>query len=168
MRLLLGSGERRLLASAAVPEPLPNVGVVRPFLLLDAPQGRLWGQEKRIALCRGQAAGDGFLGTRHQFLGVRKNFPPPRRLVFRRGDDALAVGTESGAQHNILMPFERLADLLAGLGVPQPRRVVPRRRDDALAVGAERRGRDDNLMASERRSSLMNLFNGLDWGVILE
>jgi hypothetical protein len=66
------------------------------------------------------------------------------------------------------MPFERLADLLAGLGVPQPRRVVPRRRDDALAVGAERRGRDDNLMASERRSSLMNLFNGLDWGVILE
>ena len=68
-------------------------------------------------------------------LGV----PQPRRLVLRRGDDALAVGAERRAQHAILVACERLADLLAGLGVPQPRRLVRRRGDDALAVGAERR-----------------------------
>jgi hypothetical protein len=35
------------------------------------------------------------------------------------------------------MPFERLADQLAGLGVPDARGPVVRRGDDALAVGAE-------------------------------
>ena len=68
-------------------------------------------------------------------LGV----PQPRRFVRRRGDDALAVGAERRAPHNIRMAHERLADLLAALGVPQPRRFVRRRGDDALAVGAERR-----------------------------
>src|SRR5262249_45717603 len=73
------------------------------------------------------------------FLGVRKNFPQPRRHVPRRGDDALSIGAERRASHETPM-CERLADLLAGLALPQPRRAVQRRSgDDALAVGAERR-----------------------------
>ena len=74
-------------------------------------------------------------------LGV----PQPRRLVGRRGDDALAVGAERRARHSSRMAFERLADRLAGLGVPQPRRLVRRRGDDALAVGAERRAQYSTL-----------------------
>ena len=62
-----------------------------------------------------QRLADGLAG-----LGV----PLPRRLVPRRGDDALAVGAERRAIHKIRMAFERLADGLAGLGVPQPRRLV--------------------------------------------
>ena len=38
----------------------------------------------------------------------------PRRLVLRRGDDALAVGAERRAIHSTVMAFERLADRLAG------------------------------------------------------
>ena len=68
-----------------------------------------------------------------------RRVPDARRLVVRRGDDALAVGAERRAPHNIFMAFERLADRLAGRGVPDPRRLVIRRGDDALAVGAERR-----------------------------
>ena len=79
-----------------------------------------------------------------------RGVPQPRRLVLRRGDDALAVGAERRARHRILMAFERLADRLAGLGVPDPRRLVRRRGDDALAVGAERRAQHLILVAFER------------------
>ena len=75
------------------------------------------------------------LADRLAGLGV----PDPRRLVLRRGDDALAVRAERRALHLTLMAYERLADRLAGRGVPDPRRLVRRRGDDALAVGAERR-----------------------------
>src|SRR5262245_22836548 len=50
--------------------------------------------------------------------------PQPRRIVIRRGDDALAVGAECRAQHGIRMARERLADLIAGFGVPQPCRTM--------------------------------------------
>ena len=58
-------------------------------------------------------------------------------------EDAVTMRLPSGLNAALCTPLrmarERLADLLAALGVPQPRRVVPRRGDDALAVGAERR-----------------------------
>jgi len=44
LRLLLGSGEWRIFASASVTEPLfPCVGVVGPLPRFDAPEGRLGG-----------------------------------------------------------------------------------------------------------------------------
>ena len=43
------------------------------------------------------------------------------------------------------MARERLADLLAGLGIHN-RRIVPRPRDDALAFATERRSPDVILM----------------------
>src|SRR5262245_5237035 len=56
-RLLLGSGERRVLASAGVAEPLfPSVGVVGPFLQLDAPRGRL-GSRKKSSRCKAAPRG---------------------------------------------------------------------------------------------------------------
>jgi ABC transporter substrate binding protein len=52
-RLLLGRRERRVVASASVAEPLfPRVGVVRPFLQLDAPKRRFRREKERIALRR--------------------------------------------------------------------------------------------------------------------
>jgi hypothetical protein len=92
-----------------------------------------------MTLLGGQAAGRSSLGNCHYFLGAAKNFQQSRRVVLRRGDDALAVGAEHRTPYINRMARERLADLLAALGIPQPRRVILRRGDDALAVGAERR-----------------------------
>ena len=65
----------------------------------------------------------------------------------------LPSGLNAALHHSIRMARERLADLLAALGVPQPRRFVRRRGDDALAVGAERRARHSSRsMAFENQS----------------
>src|SRR6516225_12003642 len=90
LRLLLGGGEWRILTGAGVAEPLfPFVGVVGPFLQLDAPKGRLWGEKESLALRRGQAPGDDYPGLGHQSLSVSENF---RYLCcLSGGDDALAV-----------------------------------------------------------------------------
>jgi hypothetical protein len=80
-----------------------------------------------------------FLNTSGRFCVLQ-----PRHFVPRRGDDAPAVGAERRAIHSRRVARERLADLLAALGVPhvpQPRRCVQRPGDDALTVGAERRAR---------------------------
>src|SRR5215472_5579658 len=77
--------------------------------------------------------------------------PQTHRLVFRRGDDALAVGAERSAIHTVLMP-DKLSDLLAGFDVPQSRRLIPRRRDNACAVGAERGAFQKFLMACKNDS----------------
>src|SRR5712675_1305903 len=89
---------------------------------------------------------------RHADLLAALGVPQPRRVVPRRGDDALAVGAERRASHSLRMARERLADRLAALGVPQPRRLVPRRGDDALAVGAEHRAPHTICMARENQS----------------
>jgi hypothetical protein len=76
-----------------------------------------------------------------------RRIPDPRRLVFRRGDDALSVGAERGAQYMVVMSCERLADRLAARGIPDPRRLVRRRGDNALAIRAERRAPHSVFMA---------------------
>src|SRR5712672_3551266 len=151
-------GQRRALTGECVAaEPLlPGKRVVRPFLLLDAPAGWHCWQEELMTLLGGQTAGRSSLCNGHNFLGAAgKNSQQPRRVVLRRGDDALAVGAERRAPHSIRMAHERLADLLAALGVPQPRRVVGRRGDDALAVGAERRALHTLRVARERLADLL-------------
>src|SRR5271166_3376464 len=148
---LLFGRQRCAFAGALVGEPLlPRRGVVGPLLHFDAPGWRPGSQEEGFALRKGEAARDGALGGRHQRLSVWKNFPDPRRLVARRGDDARAVRAEGRAINSIAMAFERLADRVAGGRVPDPRGLVLRRGDDAPAVRAERRASHNTFMASER------------------
>ena len=79
-----------------------------------------------------------------------RGVPQPRRLVLRRGDDALAVGAERRA---LTTPAWPLSGSPIGLPVAasHSRAVLSvRRGDDALAVGAERRAIHIILMAFER------------------
>ena len=95
------------------------VGAERRPRTFYAPRG-----PSRIVACRfGRASFSELAFERADWL-AGLGVPQPRRLVVRRGDDALAVGAERRARHSSRMAFERLADWLAGLGVPQPRRAV--------------------------------------------
>jgi len=142
--------QRRALACTRVTEPLfPGERVVRPFLLLDAPGGWLWWQEELMTLLGGQTAGSSSLGNCHNFLGVGENCEQPRRFVLTCSYDPLAIRAKRRAPYSTRMARQRLADLLAALGIPQPHRFVLRRGDDALAVGAERRAPYSILMAPE-------------------
>ena len=98
------------------------------------------GRKKALRCGRRQAARDARPWRADTSAWVSgKTSQMPRRLVLRRGDDALAVGAERRASTIAIMASERLADRLAGRRVPDPRRLVRRCGDDALAVGAERR-----------------------------
>ena len=76
--------------------------------------------------------------------------PQPRRLVIRRGDDALPPGLNAALDTPHVLASSGSPIGLPLRGVPDARRLVYGRGDDVRAVGAERRSDDLALMTSEQ------------------